>query len=198
MATAERVAANSSRIGYEVANALGELNRSRPRLAVRVDANRGGFYSYAAAAKLLLHGIDLFCEKYVIRDPRDVGRITLDPVRKPYGITFALEMPVERKRFRTAVGAEKPLELASERLSRGLRVGSEMGGREMAWLLARTKRVQEWVAQDNVADAVEELFRSMDRYCDLRRLNPRDLEVTGIFARGLRYVDLTFEATPVE
>jgi hypothetical protein len=180
--------AGSTLIGYEVANALGELNRSRPRLAARVDAQRGGLASYAYAAKLLLHGIDLFCEKYAIREPSDVGRLQLVTVRKPYGMTVMIEMPPERRRLRTAVGSARALEVVSERIT----VGSEMGGREMAWLLARMKRVQEWASQDNIADAIEELFHAIDRHCDINVVDPRFLTVDGIFARGLRYVDLTF------
>jgi hypothetical protein len=80
------------------------------------------------------------------------------------------------------------LTVASERIG----LGSEMGGMEGAWLMRRIKRVQEWAANDNVADAIEELFHAIDRHCDVNRIDSRFLTVEGVFARGLRYVDLTF------
>ena len=106
---------------------------------------------------------------------------------KRYGITFQIEEPPTR-RLRTAVGATRPLELASARLT----VGSEMGGDETAWMLRRPKRVQEHLLHDNVADEVEEMFHAMDRWCDLEGVDPRFLEVDGFYARGLTYADFTF------
>lgn len=181
--------AGATRIETEVGNALGELNRSRPRLAAYVDANRPGDTraSYAQGATRLLYGIDLFIVRYGI-PAREVPRIRITATRKSYGATFALEEGAVRRRP-TAVGAAPALEVATERIM----VGSEMGGMETAWMLRRPKRVQEWVANDNVADAVEELFHAMDRHCDVNQIDPRFLTVDGIFERGLRYVDLTFQ-----
>lgn len=180
--------AGATQINREVGNALGELNRSRPRLAAYVDANRAGptRASYATAATRLLYGIDLFIVRYGV-PVGEVKRLVITSTRKPYGITYAIEEGVVKRRP-TAVGAERALELVSERIG----VGSEMGGMETAWMLRRPKRVQEWAMNDNVADAVEELFHAIDRHCDVHGVDSRFLTVEGIFERGLRYVDLTF------
>lgn len=186
-------AALSTRIGTEIGNALGELNRTRPRLAAYVDANRAGptRAAYAFASQKLLNGLDLFVQTYRVPEP-EVKRIRISSVRRSYGITFALEQRPARRRL-TAVGAEAPLDVASLG-SDGARVslGGEMGGDPTAWMLRRPKRNQELLVNDNVIEAVEELFHSIDRHCDLNVIDPRFLTVDGIFERGLRYVDLRF------
>lgn len=181
-------AAGTTSIRSEIGNALGELNRSRPRLAAYVDANRAGptRASYANASARLLYAFDLFIVKYGI-PPHEVGRLRISSTRKPYGVTFQMEEGIVKRRP-TARGAEKALTLNSSQL----RVGSEMGGDEMAWMLRRPKRVQEWAVNDNIADAIEDLFHTMDRWCDVNDCDPRFLDVQGFYARGLTYVDLTF------
>jgi hypothetical protein len=64
--TVERSAANTTRVGYEVANALGALWAVRPKLAALCERQ----HNYALAIQTYLRAIDFYCLENGIRPDR--------------------------------------------------------------------------------------------------------------------------------
>lgn len=55
------------------------------------------------------------------------------------------------------------------------RVGRELG-RDWGWILARTKRVERLLAQPEIMELADRVAEHIDRFCEIRELDPRDLE----------------------
>ncbi len=69
------------------------------------------------------------------------------------------------------------------------RVGSEMGD-TMGWLLRRTKRVEELLAQPHVMEMADALVTHIDRYCAAEEFPVKDLEVNILPTRTKRYITI--------
>jgi hypothetical protein len=73
------------------------------------------------------------------------------------------------------------------------RVGREMG-REMGWLLRRTKRVEELLAVPEVMAMADELARHMERWSAEEGVAVKDLDVTILPTQTKTYVTIAFGA----
>jgi hypothetical protein len=69
----------------------------------------------------------------------------------------------------------------------------EMGD-PMGWLLRRTKRVEELLAQPAIMNLADELARHMERYCAIKEIDVKSLEVTVLPTQTKRYITLAFGA----
>jgi hypothetical protein len=73
------------------------------------------------------------------------------------------------------------------------RVGREMG-REMGWLIRRTKRVEELLALPEVMKMASDLAEYMEHYCAIEQVEAKDLEITILPTQTKRYITIAFGA----
>jgi hypothetical protein len=69
-------------------------------------------------------------------------------------------------------------------------------GSEMGWLLRRTKRVEELIAQPAVMSMADELARHIERYCAAEAVKVGELDVSVLPTRSKSYIRITWGSRP--
>jgi thioredoxin reductase len=93
----------------------------------------------------------------------------------------------------SALASKTGLTAPSEGLD--ARVGREMG-REMGWLMRRTKRVEELLAEPAVMEMADRLARHMEQWARIEEVDVKDLEVTVLPSQTKTYIQIAFGARP--
>ena len=77
------------------------------------------------------------------------------------------------------------------------RVGNEMG-ETMGWLLRRTKRVEELLAQPPIMDLADRLACHLDRLAEVRDVPLKEIEVGILPTQTKRYITIQLATEPCE
>lgn len=155
--------AGSTRIGYEVANALGRLYQLRPRLAAECDT----YTSFARCVRSYLNDLDLYCQHYRT---------------SPHGLRVDTWLDGDLVRQRVTDHNAPTLQLSEY----GMRDPA-------AFLLRRVKRLADLLDHQPILDGADDLVRCVAVWCQVNHVDPHHVTPTAIAGGGMRYIVHTLE-----
>ena len=155
-------------IGYEVANALGQMNADRPRLGELCTS----CVPIAKLVRYVLNALDLYGQReakdaFLVARDIDAGRVELRcHGARSVGVTPTSALPLDQR----------------------------VGGDGVGWMIRRTKRVADLAAQPSIMGFAERAALHALSYCASNGVVPNELEIAYLPTPTMSYVPIVLGA----